>query len=152
MESLPPWDWRSPGGAIERFHRVRRYKIDGDHGATEVRVAEGSGDLWGRSRGRIVVFGRPGPRSSTYEPWTEFVETDTGKYSTRLPNPVNPRTALNDGDRIPPRYARAEIRRNDELFGSVQRGPALRLVLGPHETEAMIRHALWVRTLKQVRG
>jgi hypothetical protein len=72
------------------------------------------------------------------------VETDKGDYAAKLTDPKDPRKSLRDKSKVPPRFAHAEVRRNDELFSSVRSGPALRLVVPADDDQTMIRYAYLV--------
>jgi hypothetical protein len=96
-------------------------------------------------RKRAVAFGEAG--SSLY-PWTEFVETDDGRYAAGVSDPVHPRALLKDGAAIPPRFDPATIVRTDRLFDGIRQGPSLRLVVKPDDELAMVRHGYWVAGLR----
>jgi hypothetical protein len=88
------------------------------------------------------------PPSNTDYSWVEFNETDDGEFAARIPDALNPRAALKEGDTIPPHLAGKKIRRADEVFRSVRSGPSLHLVLAADDEEAMIEHGCWVAHLR----
>jgi hypothetical protein len=142
------WSWRWPDGSVERYRHTSRYQLTDDFGQVEVLVGRTTRAAWGRERGRIVVFGNTGGSASTFYPWTEFVETDDGDYAAKLPNPVDPRKGLRDGDALPPRFATSTVKRNDRLFRSIREGRTLRLVVKADQEPAMVSHAYWVARLR----
>jgi hypothetical protein len=142
------WTYRWPK-ATERFRSRARYRVTGDFGEAEVLVARTKREAWGRKRGRVVVFAKVGPSSSTtYYPWTEFVETDDGDYAAVIPDSKSPRQILRDGDPRPPRLASATVVRADTVFRSIRSGPSLRVVVSEEDDEAMISHGYWVASLR----
>jgi hypothetical protein len=146
ITSLGPLEERSyrwPNGDTEHYDPAIGYQVEGDLGRAEVLVGRTTREAWGRERGRVVVFGKPHGGSSYY-PWSEFVETDKGNYAAKLTDPKDPRKSLRDKSKVPPRFAHAEVRRNDELFSSVRSGPALRLVVPTDDDQTMIRYAYLV--------
>jgi uncharacterized caspase-like protein len=143
------WTWRWPDGSIERYSSTTRYRLTDDFGQVEVLVGRTTRAAWGRQRGRIVVFGNAGgSASSSFYPWTEFVETDDGDYAAKIPDPLDTRKGLRDGDELPPRFATVTVQRNDQLFRSIREGKALRLVVEANQEAAMISHAYWVARLR----
>jgi hypothetical protein len=92
------------------------------------------------------VFGEAG--SSLY-PWTEFVETDDGRYAAGVIDPAHPRALLKDGDPIPARFKGAAVERTDRLFSGIRQGPSLRVVVTGAEEETMVRHGYWVAGLRK---
>jgi hypothetical protein len=147
-DAVEPWTYRWPNGYVERYDTTTRYRVTGDFGEADVLVAHTTREAWGRDRERIVVFGKAGGTSGAHYPWTEFVETDDGDYAAKLSDPDDPRKSLRQGDRLPPRLASANVRRNDEIFRSIRDGAALRLVVAPNDTEAMIGHGYWIASLR----
>jgi hypothetical protein len=143
------WTWRWPDGTVERYSPTTRYRLTDDFGQVEILVGRTTRAAWGRKRGRIVVFGNTGgPTSSSFYPWTEFVETDDGDYAAKIPDPMDARKGLRDGDELPPRFAAMTVQRNDQAFRSIREGKALRLVLKADQEAAMISHAYWVARLR----
>jgi hypothetical protein len=139
-----PYRW--PDGNDEAFTRSRWYAIE-DHGRKQrVLVAWTNRDAWGRMRERAVVFGEAG--SSLY-PWTEFVESDDGRFAAGVSDPAHPRALLKDGAPIPDRFDGATIVRTDQLFNGIRQGPSLRLVVEGSDEEAMVRHGYWVAGLRK---
>jgi hypothetical protein len=102
-------------------------------------------EAWGRERHRAVVFGEAG--SSLY-PWTEFVETDDGRYAAGISDPNHPRALLKQGDPLPDWFSTATVERTDQLFDGIRQGPSLRLVVGADEEVRMVRHGYWVAGLR----
>ncbi|HSW42761.1 MAG TPA: hypothetical protein VLM76_09655 [Patescibacteria group bacterium] len=98
-------------------------------------------EAWGRTKERAVAFGEAG--SSLY-PWTEFVETDEGRFAAGISDPAHPRVLLKHGAAIPGRFDPATIERTDQLFHGIRQGPSLRLVVAPDDEVAMARHGYWV--------
>ncbi len=141
--TLRAWSYRWPNGDTERYKATTRYQVKGDFGPAEVLVARTTRDAWGRERGRVVLFGKLDGHSSYY-PWSEFVETDSGEYAAKLTDPQQPRKSLRDKSRVPPRLAHATVRRNDELFSSIRNGPALRVVVDADDDQTMIQYAYLV--------
>ena len=105
---------------------------------------------WGRSdRKRVGIFSQSGSRASkVFYPWTEFVETDDGRYASPIPNPARPRKILTRRDPLPERFRGAHVVRSDELFDHITNGPSLRLVVDATNEETMIRHGHWVAGLR----
>jgi hypothetical protein len=145
--SVGHFSFQWPEGPLEHFTTTARYLL----GDREVLVARTTRTAYGRDRGRIVVLG-PAARAGALVPWAEFTETDGGTYAARLPNPASPRLTLTDGQRLPARFAGADVRRTDELFATGRAAPMLRLVLGPGDVEGMIRHAAWAGSIHPVHG
>ena len=141
--TLRAWTYRWPNGDTEGYKATTRYQVKGDFGPAEVLVARTTREAWGRKRGRVVVFGKLDGRSSYY-PWSEFVETDSGEYAAKLADPQQPRKSLQDKNKVPPRLAHATVRRNDELFSSIRNGPALRVVVGTDDDQTMIQYGYLV--------
>jgi hypothetical protein len=144
------WSYRWPNGDTEHYDPATEYQVEGDLGRAEVLVGRTTREAWGRERGRVVVFGKPHGGSSYY-PWSEFVETDNGDYAAKLTDPKDPRKSLRDKNKVPPRLAHAEVRRNDELFRSIRSGPALRLVVPADGDQAMIEYAYLVASQRGLR-
>lgn len=137
-----------PDRTEEYFKRVHAYSVRSGSTSAEVIVGETQRLAWGEDRGRVVVFERITDQPSRWYPWTEFVETDDGRFAATIPDPARPRASLKDGDPLPPQYATLNVARADRLFGSIQDGPSLRLVLNRDEEEAMIRHGHHVARLR----
>ncbi|HEY5988070.1 MAG TPA: hypothetical protein VIV12_17110 [Streptosporangiaceae bacterium] len=147
-DQVESWTHRWPNGYLEHYDTTTSYRVTGDFGEAEVLVAHCIREAWGRDRERIVVFGKPSGTSAAPYPWTEFVQTDDGDYAAKLSDPNDPRKSLRDGDHLPPRLASANVQRNDQIFRSIRDGAALRLVVAPDDTEAMIGHAYWMASLR----
>jgi hypothetical protein len=145
------WPYRWPDGSEEVFPITRWYELDGPKGRQRVRLAWGQRSSWGRSdRRRAIVFNQLGPASSTtYYPWTEFVETDDERFAAPIPDPERPRAMITDPGRLPGRFLGATVERSDVLFESVAEGPSLRLVVAESDEETMVRHGYWVATLRR---
>ncbi len=145
------WTYRWPGNeGAEEFYASRQYEIVTPYKTYRVRLAWSERPAWGRQdRKRAIVFGQTGPASSkTFYPWTEFVETDTGRYAAPIPNPEQPRKMLTSSDPLPARFQDAEVERTDQLFDQIVNGPSQRLVVDANEEEAMIFHGYWVARLR----
>jgi hypothetical protein len=146
------WTYQWPGGAEakEAFFETRWYEAVGDRGSQRVRVAWTVRDAWGRQdRKRAVVFNQLGSAdSTTYYPWTEFVETDEGRYAAQIPDPTRPRATLSDPAQLPGHLAGNTVERTDALFASIKDGPSLRLVVNGDDEVTMVRHGYWVATLR----
>jgi hypothetical protein len=144
------WTYRWPGGDVEEFSKTRWYDADGPRGRQRVRVAWTTRSAWGRSdRKRAVVFNQVGSADTTYYPWTEFVETDDGRYAAPIPDPERPRATIANRERLPERFEDCAVERSDALFRSVNDGPSLRLVVGADEEAAMVDHGYWVATMRR---
>lgn len=144
------WTYRWPGSDTEKFHRTRWYEVAGERGRHRVRVAWARRAAWGRDdRLRAIVFYQQGRvDSATYYPWTEFVETDDGRYAAIIPKPGQPRAQLRDGDPIPDRFQHRTIERTDALFDSIAEGRSMRFVIDESDEIEMVRHGYWVATLR----
>lgn len=141
-----PFTYRWPDGGDEEFTRSRWYDLV-DHGqGYRVLVAWTVREAWGRMRDRAVVFGEAG--SSLY-PWTEFVETDDGRYAAGISDPTHPRALLKHGAAMPDRFETATVERTDQLFGGVRQGPSMRLVVDASDESRMVRHGYWVAGLRK---
>lgn len=150
-ESVGPWTYTWWGDAGEEtYEPAWSYKVITPARTHRVVFGWTMRSAWGRSdRKRVVVFWQSGsPTSRTYYPWTEFVETDRGRYAAPIPNPDNPRKILTHQDPLPDRFRDAEVERSDRLFDQIVNGPSLRLVVDGADEEAMIRHGYWVATLR----
>lgn len=137
--------YRWPGGDDEAFTHSRWYVVADGGREHRALVAWTEREAWGRMRKRAVVFGQTG--SSLY-PWTEFVETDDGRYAAGISDPAHPRALLKHGAEIPGRFDPATIERTDQLFHGIRQGPSLRLVMGPDDEVAMVLHGYWVAGLR----
>lgn len=137
--------YRWPSGGDEEFTHSRWYVVADRGREYRALVAWTKREAWGRMRERAVVFGEAG--SSLY-PWTEFVETDDGRYAAGVSDPAHPRALLKDGVAIPGRFDQDTIERTDQLFHGIRQGPSLRLVVGPDDEVAMVRHGYWVAGLR----
>lgn len=148
-EPIGTWDFRWPDGSIERFDAGREYELRDGEGTVKARLAWTTRWAWGRDRRRGVVFievGREGSRS--HYPAAEFVQTDAGDFASTIPNPKRPRSLLSDGQEVPDRYRDAVVRRADEVFPHIKRGPSLRLVVGADDEIGILRHGHWVATAR----
>lgn len=146
-------EWTYPwfaGYGPESFYASRQYDVVNPIRTYDVRVAWCERPAWGREdRKRAIVFGQPGPASSTqFYPWTEFVETDTGRYAAPIPNPDHPRKLLTPSDPLPARFRGVQVERADKLFDQIANGPSLRIVVDTEDEEVMIRHGYWVARLR----
>ncbi|MGW4905943.1 hypothetical protein [Streptomyces sp. NPDC004270] len=150
QEKTGEWTYRWPGSGVEDFHRTRWYEAAGEQGKHRVRVAWARRAAWGRDdRLRAIVFHQQGGAdSNTYYPWTEFVETDDGRYAAIIPKPGRPRAQLRDGDLLPDRFTDRVVERSDALFDSIAEGSSLRFVVEEADEAEMVRHGYWVATLR----
>ena len=139
------FDYRWPGGNDEAFSESQWHILADQGRQHRVLVAWTEREAWGRMRKRAVVFGESG--SSLY-PWTEFVETDDGRYAAGISDPAHPRALLKHGAAIPDRFATATVERTDQLFHGIRQGPSLRLVVESDDEVAMVRHGYWVAGLR----
>ncbi|MER5913724.1 hypothetical protein ABT124_25380 [Streptomyces sp. NPDC001982] len=149
-EETGPWTYRWPGSEVEDFHQTRWYEAVGEQGKQRVRVAWARRAAWGRDdRLRAVVFHQQGGvDSTTYYPWTEFVETDDSRYAAIIPKPGRPRAQLRDGDSLPDRFRDRVVERTDALFDSIAEGSSMRFVVAESDEAEMVRHGYWVATLR----
>ncbi|MBN7498301.1 hypothetical protein [Mycobacteroides abscessus] len=147
-EAVPDWSYTWPGDTEpERFLETTRWDVGTPHKTYCVYVARGTRSAWGKDdRERVIVFGQTGPK--TFYPWTEFVETDTGRFAASIPNPEYPRKVLTSSDPLPGRYRDAHVERADQLFDRVTNGPSLRLVVSSLDEGDMVRHGHWVARLR----
>jgi hypothetical protein len=142
----PPFPHTWPDGNDEEFSNARSYTVVDQGREHRAVVGWTDREAWGRMRRRAVVFGVSG--RSRY-PWTEFVETDDGRYAAEIPDPDHPRAVLKEGAPVPDWFATAAIERTDQLFRGTRKGPSLRLVLGPDDEVRMVRHGYWVAGLRK---
>lgn len=145
-----PWTHDWPGEpAPQDFFASRLYEVIGPDGTAQVRVARCTRPAWGRERERAVVFRHQGgPDSRTYYQWTEFVETDDGRFAAVIPNPEHPRTLLREGGLLPDHVHAAHVARSDELFRSIRSGASLRYVVDREDEVLMIEHGYWAAVLR----
>lgn len=139
------FSYRWPDGKDELFPKSRWYTLVDQGRDHRVLVAWTERAAWGRKRKRAVAFGEAG--SSLY-PWTEFVETDDGRFAAGISDPTHPRALLKFGADIPSWLETATIKRTDQLFDGIRHGPSLRLVLASDEERGMVRHGYWVAGLR----
>jgi hypothetical protein len=134
----------------EDFTSGTAYRISSLVGGASVVVGWTTRRAWGRDRRRAVVFHRvrPGDGPGRWYPWTEFVETDTGRFGASIPNPQRPRAILREGEPLPPRFTRQGVARADEVFDSIREGASLRLVVDEGDEPEMVRHGYWVAQLR----
>ena len=144
-EDHGPFTYRWPSGGDEEFTKSRWYTVADQRREHRVLVAWTEREAWGRMRKRAVAFGESG--SSLY-PWTEFVETDDGRYAAGVSDPAHPRALLKHGAVITDRLRTATVERTDQLFNGIRQGPSLRLAVGAGEEPAMVRHGYWVAGLR----
>jgi len=143
--------YRWPGGDEEAIGDATVYRLTTPNGAV-LRVIVGwtTRHAWNADRGRAVVFydARDEDDPARWYPWTEFVETDDGRFAATIPDPSRPRAILNETFRLPSRFAGLEVARADELFRSIREGASLRLVVNRSDEAEMIRHGYWVARLR----
>lgn len=148
-EPIGAWHFRWPDGSVERFDSGRGYELRTGGDTIMARLAKTTRRAWGRDRLRWVVFldlGRSG--STNLYPAAEFVETDEGDLASTIPDPERPRSKLSDGAKLPQRFEHVTIKRADEVFRQVKRGPSLRLVVRADDEVGMLRHGHWVATTR----
>jgi hypothetical protein len=145
-----PWAYQWQGESTPQiFVASRLYEARGPRGTTRVRVARCRQPAWGRERERASVFKHQGgPNSRTYHPWTEFVETDVGRFAAVIPNPRRPRTLLREGAALPDCLNPANVARSDSLFRSIQSGSSLRYVVEREDEISMIEYGYWVAMVR----
>ncbi|MBO0778633.1 MAG: hypothetical protein J2P37_07365 [Ktedonobacteraceae bacterium] len=114
-------------------------------------VARSEQEVWSKRRAHIVVFGANHAFGDVkqFTPYAEFIADDLGTFCSSIPNPLRPRESLKKGAKLPDRYVSAVVKPNDELFHSVKKGPALRLVVQEDQETAMIEHAVFVASLRK---
>lgn len=150
-DDMGTWTYRWPGKEEkEKFYSTRLYEVVTPHKTHRVRLAWSERQAWGRrDRKRVIVFGQVGPASSTtFYPWTEFVETDTGCYAAPIPNPEHPRRMLTSFEPLPNRFRTAQVERTDQLFDQITNGPSLRVAVDAAGEEYMVQHGYWVARLR----
>jgi hypothetical protein len=105
---------------------------------------------WNADRRRAVVFHRAHSqdRPTKWYPWTEFVETDDGRFAAPIPDPERPRAILKEETSLPARFVDQTVQRVDQLFGSIRQGASLRLVVDETDEAEMVRHGYWVAQLR----
>ena len=148
---IGPWTytWWGTGSEEEEYQPAREYQVITPSRTHRVVLGWTERPAWGRDRKRAVVFWQSGPPASRiFYPWSEFVETDTGRYAAPIPNPDQPRKILTHQEPLPPRFRGAEVERSDQLFDRIANGPSLRLVVDGTDEESMIRHGYWVAGLR----
>ena len=150
-DDMGKWAYRWPGAeGTEGFYASRQYEVVTPHRTYRVRLAWSERPAWGRQdRKRAIIFGQVGPpTSTTFYPWTEFVETDTGRYAAPIPNPAYPRKILTPSDQLPERFKDAQVERTDQLFDQITNGPSLRVVVDVTDEGDMVWHGYWVARLR----
>lgn len=151
-DDISPWTytWWGSGSGEEDYEPAREYRVITPSRTHRVVLGWTQRPAWGRSdRKRAIVFWQSGsPTSNVFYPWTEFVQSDTGRYAAPIPNPSHPRKTLTSQDPLPSRFHSADVQRSDQLFDQIANGPSLRLVVDDTDEESMIRHGYWVATLR----
>jgi hypothetical protein len=148
--SAGEWTYPSPKGDEQQFFATRWYEADGTRGRQRVLVAWIRKFSWNSDRKRAIVFNQVGGiNSTTFYPWAEFVETDDGRYAAPIPDVDRPRAIATDPALLPQHLKKSVVARADVLFGSVNDGPSLRLVVDEGEEVAMVQHGYWVATLRR---
>jgi hypothetical protein len=144
------WTYRWPDGQEEEFSSGRWYGVRLASGLCQLRLAWTTRRAWGRDRERAIVFQQVGGSASqTYYPLAEFVETDhAGEFAGPVPDPARPRALLSRRSDAPDRFRGAKLVRADEAFRTIDKGPSLRLIVGQDDEIEMVRHAVWVGTIR----
>jgi hypothetical protein len=145
-----PFEYRRPDGEWETFAPATAFVVNGTAQARDVVVAFTERHAWGADRRRAIVFDASGlPHApDRWYPWTEFVETDDGRFAAPIPNAARPRSYLKAGDPLPERFAGATVEPLGALIAAVRDGNSLRLVLGENDGREMVRHGHWVAVLR----
>jgi hypothetical protein len=146
VRDIAPFQYAWPVFGTEEFDRAAVFSITTQSGPIGAVLAWTRRDAWGKNRARSVVFRHNGDDDTPgrWYPWTEFVETDDGRYAATIPNPDKPRSTLAEGDPLPERYSTQTVARSDELFDSISRGPSLRVVVDADDAVEMVGHGYWV--------
>lgn len=146
---LRGWEFRWPDGTVERIEAGREYQLRSGERTVEARLGWTTRRAWGRDRRRWIVFLAVARRGAgSFYPVAEFVETDHGEAAASIPDPARPRALLTAGRQTPARFAGATVRRADEVFGRIRRGPSLRLVVAPDDASSMLQHGYWVASTR----
>lgn len=116
-----------------------------------VLVAWSEQKVWSKMRSHAVVFGKNRASGDIKQltPYAEFVADDLGTFCSEIPNPLHPQEALKKGASLPDLYVSETVKSNEELFLSVKKGPALRLVVRSDQEALMIEHAVFVASLRK---
>lgn len=149
---VEPFDYPWPTLEPEPFDAAFMYRITDSDATRHAVLAWTTREAWSKKdRRRAVVFhaiNENDPPSRWY-PWTEFVETDDGRYAAPVPDPKRPRATLADLDALPLHLEHDDVERSDALFDSINNGPSLRRVVQEDDAETMIRHGYWVASLRK---
>jgi len=151
ISSLGPFVYRWPANyGSEEFESATTYRHSALAGGASVIVGWTTRKAWNRDRRRAVVFhrARPDDEPARWYPWTEFVETDTGRFAAPIPNPQRPRAIARDTKALPERFIGKTVARSDEVFDSIREGGSLRVVVDEADEADMVRHGYWVATLR----
>src|SRR5436190_17626061 len=128
VKDVAPWHytWWASGGE-EEYQPAWEYEVITPGRTYRVVLGRTVRPAWGRDdRKRMIIFWQSGsPASDIYYPWTEFVETDDGRYAAPIPNPDHPRRILTHEDPLPARFRDSQVERLDKLFDQVAKGPSL---------------------------
>jgi hypothetical protein len=143
------YSWPADYGS-EDFKSGTAYRLSTLAQDASVIVGWTTRNAWNRDRRRAVVFhrARPHHEPGRWYPWTEFVETDTGRFAAPIPNPQRPRAIMRDVTALPGRFAGKTVARSDEVFDSIREGASLRLVVDKPDEVEMVRHGYWVARLR----
>jgi hypothetical protein len=148
---LEPFTFAWPANyGSEDFSAATAFRLSTLVGEAAVIIGWTTRHAWNADRRRAVVFHRARPEDAPtkWYPWTEFVETDTGRFAASIPSPQRPRAILRDGDPLPSRFSGQTVARSDEVFGSIREGASLRLVVHAGDEASMVRHGYWVAKLR----
>src|SRR5690349_12129936 len=96
-EDISGWtySWWASGG-IEQYRPAWEYEVITPARTHHVVLGRTVRSAWGRDdRKRVIIFWQSGSTASEiFYPWTEFVETDDGRYAAPIPNPNHPRKII----------------------------------------------------------
>lgn len=138
----------------QAFHTGKWFDVSGEglpEDGLRALVARSEREVWSKRRSHVVIFGKNRASGDIKQltPYAEFVADDLGTFCSEIPNPLRPQEALKQGASLPDLYASETVKPNDELFHSIKKGPALRLVVHSDQETMMIEHAVFVASLRK---
>lgn len=148
------YEYHYPRGTVW-FTSGKWYTVTGEYGRLKMLISKTTVNVRGADRPAFFIYGKvkdvEEPKSTFA--CTEFTQTDTGEFSSVIPNPANPHAAIKAGESLPARLTNANVSRTDSLYNSVKQGNSLRLVVKENDTEgvmerAMLEHGYWVAHLR----